>query len=114
MIIHLKNKDKLILNDFKFKCCIGKSGTKKHKIEGDNTTPVGIFTLGNLYYRKDRNIKPITSLKCIPIKKNMGSAIFLHLITKKFNPTQGCIAIRKKDFIKILPHVTKKTKLIIH
>ena len=35
-----------------------------------------------------------------PIKKNMGSAIFLHLITKKFNPTQGCIAIRKKDFIK--------------
>ena len=56
----------------------------------------------------------------IPIKYNWnkrrvggGSAIFLHLITKKFNPTQGCIAIRKKDFIKILPHVTKKTKLII-
>ena len=49
-----------------------------------------------------------------PIKKNMGSAIFLHLTTKKFNPTQGCIAIRKKDFVKILRHVTKKTKLIIH
>ena len=72
MIIHLKNKDKLILNDFKFKCCIGKSGTKKHKIEGDNTTPVGIFTLGNLYYRKDRVTKPYTNLKTKVIKPNMG------------------------------------------
>ena len=33
---------------------------------------------------------------------------------KKFKPTKGCIAIKKKDFIKILPLITKKTKLFIY
>ena len=36
MIIRLKNKDMLIAGDFIFKCCIGKNGLKKHKIEGDD------------------------------------------------------------------------------
>ena len=63
MIIHLKNKDKLLLNGFKFKCCIGKNGAKKRKIEGDNSTPKGIFKFGTLYYRKDRVKKPNTKLK---------------------------------------------------
>ena len=49
-----------------------------------------------------------------PIVKNKGSAIFLHLIEKKFKPTKGCIAIKKKDFVKILPLITKKTKLVIY
>ena len=72
MLIQLKNKDKLIVGDFKFKCCIGKNGVKKHKIEGDNSTPKGIFTLGNLYYRKDRVRKPNTNLKIKIIKPNTG------------------------------------------
>ena len=38
MLIRLKNKDKLIIDDFKLKCCIGKSGVKKQKKEGDNST----------------------------------------------------------------------------
>ena len=49
-----------------------------------------------------------------PVIKNKGSAIFLHLIDKRFSPTKGCIAIKKKDFIKILPLITKKTKLFIY
>jgi len=72
MIIHLKNKDTLIVDDFKFKCCIGKNGLKKRKIEGDKATPVGIFKINRLYYRADRVEKPITSLKTKIIKKNMG------------------------------------------
>ena len=72
MLIHLKNKDKLIVDGFKFRCCIGKSGTKKSKIEGDNSTPKGIFTLGTLYYRKDRVKKPVTNLKTKIIKSNLG------------------------------------------
>ena len=72
MLIHLKNKDKLIVDEFKFRCCIGKSGTKKSKIEGDNSTPKGIFTLGTLYYRKDRVKKPVTNLKTKIIKSNLG------------------------------------------
>ena len=72
MTIILKNKETLNYDDFFFKCCIGKKGLAKKKIEGDKKTPKGIFSIGNLYYRKDRNIKPITNLKCIPIKKKMG------------------------------------------
>jgi len=72
MTIILKNKETLNYDDFFFKCCIGKKGLTKKKIEGDKKTPKGIFSIGNLYYRKDRNIKPITNLKCIPIKKKMG------------------------------------------
>tara|TARA_Y100000590_G_scaffold432610_1_gene548821 strand:+ start:1402 stop:1890 length:489 start_codon:yes stop_codon:yes gene_type:complete len=44
-----------------------------------------------------------------PTIKNKGSAIFLHIANKNFNPTKGCIAIKKKDLIKILPLITKKT-----
>ena len=72
MLIKLKNKDTLIIDEFKFKCCIGKNGLNKQKIEGDISTPKGIYKIGKLYYRADRVKKPITSLKTKIIKKNMG------------------------------------------
>ena len=72
MKITLKNKYTLKIDDFKFKCCIGKNGLKKNKIEGDKCTPKGTFKLGTLYYRKDRVKKPITKLIVKKIKKNMG------------------------------------------
>ena len=49
-----------------------------------------------------------------PTVKKKGSAIFVHLTEKRFVPTKGCIAIQKKDFLKILPLIKKKTKLIIY
>ena len=72
MIIKLKNKDTLIVDEFKLKCCVGKKGISKNKIEGDLQTPSGIFKLGNLYWRSDRIKKPETKLFCKKIKKNMG------------------------------------------
>ncbi len=72
MKITLKNKYTLKIDDFKFKCCIGKNGTKKNKIEGDKCTPKGTYKLGTLYYRKDKVKKPITNLKIKSIKRNMG------------------------------------------
>ena len=72
MIIYLKNKHSLHIDDFNFKCCIGKNGKSKNKIEGDKKTPIGFFNIENLYYRKDRLKKPLTKLKCIEIKKSMG------------------------------------------
>lgn len=72
MTILLKNKATLICEDFKFICSIGKNGITKNKVEGDKKTPIGIFNIGDLYYRKDRHSEPVTKLKCIPITKNMG------------------------------------------
>ena len=48
-----------------------------------------------------------------PIIKGKGSAIFLHIAKKKYKPTKGCIAIKKNDFLKILPLINKKTKIIV-
>ncbi len=72
MIIIIKNKDTLLIDDFKFRCSVGKKGISKKKIEGDLTTPKGTFGLGNIYYRSDRVQKPLSKLKSIPIKKDMG------------------------------------------
>ena len=163
MIIYVKNKHTLQVEDFRFKCCIGKGGTTKNKKEGDKKTPKGIFEIENLYFRKDRIKKPKTSLKCIEIKKEMGwcddirlpdkynkllkikkntkheklkrndhkydlivpikynfkkpviglgSCIFMHL-TENYNPTAGCIALKKKDFLIMLKLIKKKTKIKI-
>ncbi len=163
MTIILKNKETLKYDDFILKCCIGKNGLTKNKFEGDKKTPKGIFSLGNLYFRKDRNSKPKTNLKCITIKKEMGwcddpkdkknynklikvnkeikheklfrkdskydflipinyntkqtrlgkgSAIFIHL-TKNFKPTEGCIALKKKEFLILLKLINKNTKIKI-
>ena len=55
----------LLYKSYKLKCCIGKSGISNSKKEGDLATPKGLFKLGTLYYRKDRN----KSLKCKLVKK---------------------------------------------
>ena len=72
MLIKLKNKDTLIFDEFKFKCAVGKNGLKKNKIEGDKSTPKGIFSLGKLYYRSDRVPKPESNLTTKKITKNLG------------------------------------------
>ena len=72
MTIFVKNKHTLQIDEFKFKCCIGKKGTTRNKKEGDKKTPKGTYEIENLYFRRDRKQRPITVLKCIEIKKYMG------------------------------------------
>ena len=72
MTIIVKNKHTLLFKDFKFRCCVGKNNFSKKKIEGDKKTPIGVFDLGDLFYRADRFKKPFTSLKTHKINKNMA------------------------------------------
>ena len=95
MTIIIKNKETLIFNDFIFRCSIGINGITKKKIEGDKKTPIGTFNIGALYFRNDRNKKPKTKLKCIPITKSMGWCD---------NP------LDKKNYNKLIK-IKKKTKL---
>ena len=156
-------KNFLLYKGYKLKCSIGKSGITNSKKEGDLATPKGLFKLGLLYYREDRNSFLKSKLKKRIIKKNMGwcddikskkynqeiyfpfkyraeklyrkdkiydifinikynqspiikgkgSAIFLHLTNRKYKKTKGCVAILKKDFLKILPLIKKNTKILI-
>ncbi len=55
----------------------------------------------------------------IPVKYNFkkpitgkGSCIFIHL-TENYKPTEGCIAIKKKDFLIMLKLINKKTRIKI-
>ena len=84
MTILLKNKHTLQVDDFYFKCCVGKNGISNKKKEGDNKTPKGTYGIQHLYYRKDKLKKPNTSLKCIGINKNMGWCDDLNA-PKKYN-----------------------------
>ena len=92
MTIFVKNKHTLQINEFRFRCCIGKKGSTKNKKEGDKKTPKGKFKIENLYFRKDRNNKPSTLLKCVEIKKNMGWCDDINF-PKKYNKL---IKIEKK------------------
>ncbi len=68
-----------------------------------------------LYLKKNSyDLLLVINYNINPVKVNKGSAIFLHLADKKYSPTKGCVAIKKKDFLKILPLLRKKTKIIIN
>ena len=66
-------------------------------------------------YRKDKIYDLFISIKYNfnPTIKGKGSAIFLHIADSKYKPTEGCIAISKNDFLKILPLINSKTKISI-
>lgn len=156
------DKDTLIFDEFEFKCALGKKGTTSNKKEGDNKTPKGLYSIGSIYYRRDRISKLETKLKkkvinrnmgwCddvnskfynrpiktnkkirheklfrndeiydlfIPINynmkspiKNKGSAIFLH-VSKNYEKTKGCVALKKKDLLILLKLINNKTKIKI-
>ena len=162
MHILIKNK-KLIYNNYRIKCAIGKRGIRKKKEEGDFITPIGLHKINYILYRKDRIKKLDTILKKLPIKKNMGwcddskskkynklikipftysyeklfrreniydiilvlnynmnpikknkgSAIFIHIAKKGYKSTEGCVAIKKIELIKLLKNIRKNTKVKI-
>ena len=132
MTILVKNKHTLQIDQFKFRCCIGKKGSAKEKKEGDKKTPRGTFEIEHLYFRQDRKKKPSTILKCIQIKKDMGwcddirypkkyNKLFKiekkikheKLRRKDYKPTAGCIALKKKDFLIMLKLIKKNSKIKI-
>lgn len=48
-----------------------------------------------------------------PVIKNKGSAIFIHIAKKRFQPTEGCIAISKKNLLYLIRNISKNTKIKI-
>jgi len=67
-------------------------------------------------YRKDKIYDLFINIKYNfkPAIKGKGSAIFLHNTNTKYKPTKGCVAISKRDFLKILPLIDSKTKISIN
>ena len=157
------NKSYLTYKEYKVKCAIGKRGIGYKKIEGDLITPIGLYKIKYILYRKDRVRKLQSKLRKIaieknmgwcddskskkynqliylpfkfsyeklfkkeniydiilvlnynmnPIKKNKGSAIFIHIAKKNNKKTEGCVAISKAKLLKILKRISINTKVKI-
>ncbi len=66
-------------------------------------------------YKKDNtyDIVLVLNFNMNPTKKNKGSAIFIHVAKKNYKKTEGCVAIRKFEFLKIIREITVNTKVKI-
>ena len=48
-----------------------------------------------------------------PIRPGAGSAIFLHVARPGFRPTEGCVALRLPDLLRLLRRLGPRTRLHI-
>ena len=84
----------------------------KHK-KYNEEIKIGNKNLKENLYRKDHKYDYIISIshneRKIPDK---GSAVFIHL-TDNYEPTAGCVALKKKDFEILLKLINNKTKIKI-
>ena len=62
-------------------------------------------------YRRENiyDIILVLNFNMNPVKKNKGSAIFIHVAKKGFQPTQGCIALNKFELIKLVKSIKINT-----
>ena len=67
-----------------------------------------LFRSDNIY-----DIILVLNFNMNPIKKNKGSAIFIHVAKRNFNPTKGCVALSKVKLKKLLSIIKKNTKVKI-
>ena len=62
----------LTYNKKHYKCSLGINGLNQSKIEGDKSTPIGTFSLGNLFVRTDRIKNLKTNFNYISIDETMA------------------------------------------
>ncbi len=47
-----------------------------------------------------------------PRVRGRGSAIFIHIARDGFQPTQGCVALKRADLIRLVTHLNRATRLV--
>tara|TARA_Y200000002_G_scaffold215753_1_gene178059 strand:+ start:931 stop:1425 length:495 start_codon:yes stop_codon:yes gene_type:complete len=68
----LVKNNHLFLKEEKLQCALGLNGLTNNKIEGDLSTPIGIFQFNKIYYRADRLGHTNFLLNSSVIQKNDG------------------------------------------
>jgi L,D-peptidoglycan transpeptidase YkuD (ErfK/YbiS/YcfS/YnhG family) len=48
-----------------------------------------------------------------PRRRAAGSAIFMHVAEKGLRPTEGCVALSRRDLLKVIAHIGPRTRLVI-
>ena len=107
------SKIKTILKKFKIKKNMGWCDDPRSKFYNKEIKLPSLYSHEKLY-RKDNiyDLVVVLNYNFKPIIKNKGSAIFIH-VTNKYKSTQGCIALKKEDLIKLLSVIKKNTKIKI-
>jgi L,D-peptidoglycan transpeptidase YkuD (ErfK/YbiS/YcfS/YnhG family) len=73
-----------------------------------------IFSFERLYKKENTyDIILVLNYNMNPIIKSKGSAIFIHIAKKNYKKTEGCVAIKKIDLLKILRKLRKNTEVKI-
>ena len=105
------SKIKTILKKFKIKKNMGWCDDPRSKFYNKEIKLPSLYGHEKLY-RKDNiyDLVVVLNYNFKPIIKNKGSAIFIH-VTNKYKSTQGCIALKKEDLIKLLSVIKKILKL---
>ena len=49
-----------------------------------------------------------------PVIAGLGSAIFLHIATPDYSPTEGCVALKREDLLAVLENCDNETVIRIH
>ena len=67
------------------------------------------------FYKKENIYDSILVLNynMNPIKKKLGSAIFIHIAKNNYKATEGCVAIKKNKLLWLLKNINTKTKIKI-
>ena len=68
-----------------------------------------LFRKDNLY-----DVILVLNFNMRPVIKNKGSAIFIHIASKKFTATKGCIAIKKNEILKLIKLIDRNVKIRIY
>ena len=66
-------------------------------------------------YKKENlyDIIMVLNYNMNPVIKNRGSAIFIHVAKRNYKKTEGCIAVKKTDLLKITQDLKKNTRVLI-
>ena len=66
-------------------------------------------------YRNDNiyDIILVLDFNLNPVRKNKGSAIFVHIAKKKYTSTEGCVAVSKKNLKNMIKNISHKSKIKI-
>jgi L,D-peptidoglycan transpeptidase YkuD (ErfK/YbiS/YcfS/YnhG family) len=68
------------------------------------------------FYRKDNvyDLILVLNYNMSPVIKKKGSAIFIHVAKKNYQSTQGCIALKKNNLMKLISKINKNIKIKIN
>ena len=73
-----------------------------------------IFSHEKLYKKENiYDIVLVLNYNMNPIKKNKGSAIFIHIAKNNFAKTAGCVAIKKTNLIKLIKEINPNVNVKI-